>query len=109
MPVRMQNLVALTAVAVDAGPLYGMILPILISLSLALGSYFFCAYAVVATVAATATAVRATRFCIRTGIIFSLYFFSGLLPPSLASRINTCKHVLIPYDETALLPGGNCD
>jgi len=32
-----------------------------------------------------------------------------LLLTSLASRINTCKHVLIPYDETALLPGANCD
>jgi hypothetical protein len=44
----------------------------------------------------------------RTGIVFSPYF-SVLLPPSLASRINDYKHVLIPYDETALLPGGNCD
>jgi hypothetical protein len=44
----------------------------------------------------------------RTGIVFSLYFFN-LVAPSLASRINACKHVLIPYDETALLPGANCD
>jgi hypothetical protein len=32
-----------------------------------------------------------------------------LLRATLASRINACKHVFIPYDETALLPGGNCD
>src|SRR2546428_509741 len=53
-----------------------MILPILISVSLAPGSYFFCAWAVVATMAATASAVMATSFCMRTGIVFSPFFQS---------------------------------
>src|SRR6266404_8429362 len=53
-----------------------MILPILISVSLAPGSYFFCAWAVLATIAATANAVRTTRFCIRPGIVFSPFFQS---------------------------------
>jgi hypothetical protein len=38
----------------EAGPLYGMILPILISVSLAPGSYFFYAFAAVAIIAAAA-------------------------------------------------------
>src|SRR5438876_7951524 len=53
-----------------------MMLPILISVSLAPGSYFFCAWAVVATMAATASAVMATSFCMRTGIVFSPFFQS---------------------------------
>jgi hypothetical protein len=41
--------------------------------SLAPGSYFFCALAEVATTAATANAVKATKLCVRTGIVFSLF------------------------------------
>src|SRR5712672_6019 len=53
-----------------------MMLPILISVSLAPGSYFFCADAVVAITAATADNIAAaTRFCIRTGIVPSQMVF----------------------------------
>src|SRR6266852_4982948 len=49
-----------------------MILPILISVSLAPGSYFFCALAAVAvTTAAAANAVTAKRLLIRDGIVLS--------------------------------------
>src|SRR6187402_1503020 len=51
-----------------------MMLPILISVSLAPGSYFFCALAEVATAAATANAVRARKLGTRTGIVFSRLF-----------------------------------
>src|SRR4051812_35251881 len=51
-----------------------MMLPILISVSLAPGSYFFSALAVVTT-AATANAVRATEYLIPTGMIFSPLMF----------------------------------
>src|SRR4029078_997459 len=79
-----------------------MILPILISESLAPGSYFFCALAAVATNAATVSAARATRLCIRTVINFSLspFFDQDLFWPSFASCFNPCKHVLVPRNET---------
>jgi hypothetical protein len=48
-----------------------MMLPILISLSLAPGSYFFCALAVVASTAATANAATAATSRMRTGMVFS--------------------------------------
>src|SRR6266576_3879992 len=48
-----------------------MILPILISVSLAPGSYFFCALAWVATAAATAKTVKAIKLRARTGIVLS--------------------------------------
>src|SRR5260370_28068446 len=55
-----------------------MILPILISVSLAPGSYFFCAFAtVVARAAAAAIAAKAIRPRIRAVIVFSrlaIYF-----------------------------------
>src|SRR6266404_9192553 len=54
-----------------------MILPILISVSLAPGSYFFSAFAAVAVIAAAAAIARATRLLIRAGIAFSrwaIYF-----------------------------------
>src|SRR5580698_9641251 len=55
----------------EAGPLYGMILPILISVSLAPGSYFLCAAAVVAVIAAAASAASANSLLIRAGIVLS--------------------------------------
>src|SRR5229473_8674720 len=49
-----------------------MMLPTLISVALAPGSYFFCAdAAVAATAAAAVSTVRAIRFLARTGIVFS--------------------------------------
>src|ERR1700689_3234527 len=48
-----------------------MILPILISLSLAPGSYFFCAEAVVALMTAAANAASTNRLVIRAGIVLS--------------------------------------
>src|ERR1700687_1889550 len=50
-----------------------MILPILISVSLAPGSYFFCALAADAAIAAAANTARATRLLARTGIVLSLW------------------------------------
>src|SRR5260370_33905035 len=47
-----------------------MILPILISVSLAPGSYFFSAFAAVVAIAAAAAIARATRLLIRAGIVF---------------------------------------
>src|SRR5437868_13632597 len=58
-----------------------MILPILISVSLAPGSYFFCALAWVAIAAATAKTVKAIKLRARTGIVLSRltnYFFEVL-------------------------------
>jgi hypothetical protein len=48
-----------------------MMLPILISVSLAPGSYFFCADAAVAARATAANAVKAMNFLGRTDIVFS--------------------------------------
>jgi len=49
-----------------------MILPTLISVSLAPGSYFFCAFAALAIiVAAAAIAIRAIKLRIRAGIVLS--------------------------------------
>ena len=42
----------------EAGPLYGLVCPILISTSLAPGSYFFCASVALAAVTAAKPAVR---------------------------------------------------
>src|ERR1700738_4467745 len=75
-----------------------MILPILISVSLAPGSYFFCASAGLAIAAAIAKSVKAVKWRVRTGIIplpLGQLFFA-----SLASRAHACKHPLIPRDET---------
>src|ERR1700732_4563891 len=54
----------------EAGPLYGMILPIFISVSLAPGSYFLCAFAAVIA-AAAASAASAIRLRIQAGIVLS--------------------------------------
>src|SRR5712664_4470763 len=54
-----------------------MMLPTLISVSLAPGSYFFCADAAVAAMAAAVSTARATKFLTRAGIVFSplaIYF-----------------------------------
>src|ERR1700690_1756464 len=48
-----------------------MILPILISVSLAPGSYFFCAGAAAAVPAATASAASVNRLRIRAGMVLS--------------------------------------
>src|ERR1035438_3681165 len=48
-----------------------MILPILISVSLAPGSYFFCALAGFAIAAASANTVKAIKLRARTGIVLS--------------------------------------
>src|SRR6476620_4358307 len=57
-----------------------MILPILISPSLAPGSYFFCAFAAVTLIAAAANAARTTKLRIKAGIALSLWVsFAQLL------------------------------
>src|SRR5215212_10020865 len=48
----------------EAGPLYGMMLPTLISLSVAPGSYFFCARALDAAKANPTIAVAVTTKCL---------------------------------------------
>src|SRR6516164_1711346 len=69
-----------------------MMLPILISVSLAPGSYFFSAYAAVAHRAA-ANAATARRLALRTGIVSSrLELFCG----SVASRLATGKRQADP-------------
>jgi hypothetical protein len=79
-------------------------LPILISVSLAPGSYFFCACAVVVAEMATATAVRATHRVVRAGIVPSLWqlIFAECRKPGERWQVR-----LIPPDETALLPAAN--
>jgi len=77
-----------------------MMLPILISVSLAPGSYFFSADAAGAvTAAAAAKPARAIRLLIRNGIVLSRHLFCS----SVASHAQACKRRLIPPDETALL------
>src|ERR1700753_1191935 len=100
-----------------------MILPILISVSVAPGSYFFCALAVVADIATIDAAIAATttRLLTGTGIISSAAFYlvpdisAGILCASFASRSGPCKRrlvplkALIPSHETALLAAVFCD
>src|SRR5438067_2859841 len=82
-----------------------MILPILISVSLAPGSYFFCAWAAVVAEMATANAIKAIHRFARGGIGLS----PGILfSPSVASRAGAGKVRFIPHDETALLRAANC-
>src|SRR5476651_324216 len=69
-----------------------MMLPILISVSLAPGSYCFCAFAAVAVIAAAAaTTAAATRLGMRTGIVLSRLQFilskSGKLDLSLQASV----------------------
>src|SRR5271167_1180056 len=74
-----------------------MILPILISVSLAPGSYFFCALAGFAIAAATASAVKAIKFA-RTGIVpsRSTNYFSQVW--QVAGWLASTS--LLPRDET---------
>src|SRR5438552_18529849 len=51
-----------------------MMLPILISVSLAPGSYFFCAFAVVAIAATETSDTRATRLVLRSMLSSRLFF-----------------------------------
>src|SRR5689334_17116787 len=71
-----------------------MMLPILISVSVAPGSYFFCAYAGAAIIAAATSDTRATRL-VRRSMHSSRLFFG-----SVASRTGAGKNGLIPQDET---------
>src|SRR5450759_3642319 len=52
-----------------------MMLPILISVSLAPVSYFFCAFAAVAVHAAAANTARATKLLVQAGIVLSPWQF----------------------------------
>src|ERR1700686_864272 len=63
-----------------------MMLPILISVSLAPESYFFCALAVVAISAAAANAATAAKWFGRTGIVLSRFFVICLEQVSQAAR-----------------------
>src|SRR5947209_19503145 len=71
-----------------------MMLPILISVSVAPGSYFFCASAGVMATVAAANMARAARLLRRPDIVFSPVFSSLVLPGvsqgqrRLASRAN---------------------
>src|SRR5438105_2146554 len=73
-----------------------MMLPILISVSLAPGSYFFCACAGVAIAAAETNDTTATRLVLRSILSSHLCFFK-----SVASRARAGKNGLIPRDETS--------
>jgi hypothetical protein len=83
-------------------------LPILISVSLAPESYFFCALAVVAISAAAANAATAAKWFGRTGIVLSR-FFRDLFGASFASYASAGKRRLISPGETALLAAAKCD
>ncbi|MGL3208108.1 hypothetical protein [Bradyrhizobium sp. BR 1433] len=85
-----------------------MMLPILISPSLAPGSYFFCAVAEVAISAALANAAIAPIYPKRAGIVFSR-FLSLVLAASLARDACAGKRWVFPLGETALLPGAIYD
>src|SRR5262245_24357740 len=86
-----------------------MMLPILISVSLAPGSYFFWAFAGTAMAAAETSDTRATRL-VRRSILSSRLFFAkccfyeGLFLRSVASHARAGKNGLIPQDAT----GGCC-
>jgi hypothetical protein len=83
-----------------------MMLPILISVSLAPGSYFFSADAAVAvSAAAAANPAKAIRLLIQIGIVLSRYLFCT----SVASHAQACKRRFIPPDETALLRAADYD
>src|SRR5689334_14854404 len=71
-----------------------MMLPILISVSVAPGSYFFCACAGAAIIAAATSETRTTRLVRRS--MRSSRLFVG----SVASRACAGKNGLIPQDET---------
>ncbi|MGY4313207.1 hypothetical protein [Bradyrhizobium sp. JR3.5] len=85
-----------------------MMLPILISPSLAPGSYFFCAVAEVVINAALAKATIAPIYPERTGIVFSPIFVV-VLTASLARDACAGKRWVFPLGETALLPGAIYD
>jgi hypothetical protein len=82
-----------------------MTLPILISVSLAPGSYFFCAFAALAVIAAhTATA---TKLLVRAGIVFSRLHLilikcrksrAGLQAPAYSARPETALLRIANYD-----------
>jgi hypothetical protein len=80
-----------------------MMLPILISVSDAPGSYFFWALAAVAVIAAIAVSAKSVR---RRIIVHSR---GVLFCRSVASRARGGKQPLIPQDETVLLRGANYD
>src|SRR5258705_9752772 len=72
-----------------------MMLPILISVSLAPGSYFFCALAAVAVIAATANAARTTSLCIRTGMVsppLDILFWPGFIDGLCSTKSGKSRH-----------------
>src|SRR4029077_13318657 len=71
-----------------------MILPILISLSLTPGSYFFCALAVATTAALKTNDTKVTRAARPSCIVSSRFFVS------VTRRARTGKNLHIPQDET---------
>src|ERR1700740_2799741 len=73
-----------------------MMFPILISVSVAPGSYFFCALTVVTVAAATTNDTRANWLVRRTNMVSSRLFFA-----SVASRARAGKNGIIPCDETS--------
>src|SRR5215510_12685983 len=73
-----------------------MMFPILISVSLAPGSYFFCALAVVTVAAATTNDTKANWLVRRSDMVSSRLFFA-----SVASRAQAGKNGVIPRDETS--------
>src|SRR5262245_34324738 len=81
-----------------------MMLPILISVSLAPGSYFFCAFAGTAMAATETSDTRATRLVRRSILSSRLFFSKCCFQRSVASHARAGKNGLIPQDET----GGCC-
>jgi hypothetical protein len=87
-----------------------MILPIFISVSLAPGSYFFCALAAVTVIAATtAKVVRPIKLLVRAGIVSLPLGSFSFAQVSQVARGHASKHRLIPRRETALLRLANYD